>query len=261
MFPKTPTWLTFDHFPQLLATERLTIFAADLQVCFLLFESQRLRLKFHLEFYLNKLAEIIGSENPRMPYEMRELALDNLLQFLRIPSFSAELYINYDCNLYCSNLLEDLVKSLSKNALSATQQIYTIHQISLDGLLTIVTDIERNFRRTKSATGSTMVRSIGRHSRNNSSMDRTVLESSTDLNATTSGGEESSTIENIQNIIKSDSTPMTPHMDSSHHRRGTQVVSHEQLVQIKNKKRVSYVAAVTASRSPFHSFASIFRRF
>lgn len=225
---------------QLLSTERLTIFAADLQVCFLLFESQRLCLKFHLESYLNKLAEIIGSENPRTPYEMRELALDNLLQFLRIPSFSAELYINYDCNLYCSNLLEDLVKLLSKNSLSATQQIYTIHQISLDGLLTIVADIERNFQHVKSATGNT-VPSIGRHSRNNSSIDKIVLESQTDLNATTSGGEESSTIENIQNIIKSDSKTVTQHADGNDHRRGAQVLTHDQLVQIKNKKRVSIV--------------------
>lgn len=224
---------------QLLGTERLTIFAANLQVCFLLFESQRVCLKFHLEFYLNKLAEIIGSENPRTPYEMRELALDNLLQFLRIPSFSAELYINYDCNLYCTNLLEDLVKLLSKNSLSVTQQIYTIHQISLDGLLTIVADIERNFRQVKSATGTMAVSSIGRHSRNNSSIDKIVLDSQTDLNVTTSGGEESSTIENIQNIIKSDSKVVTLHADGTDHRHGIQLVTHDQLVQIKNKKRVS----------------------
>lgn len=230
---------TFHIHWQLLGTERLTIFAADLQVCFLLFESQRICLKFHLEFYLKKLAEIIGSENPRTPYEMRELALDNLLQFLRIPSFSAELYINYDCNLYCANLLEDLVKLLSKNSLSATQQIYTIHQISLDGLLTIVADIERNFQHVKSAAGGAVVPSIGRHSRNNSSIDKIVLESQTDLNATTSGGEESSTIENIQNIIKSDSKATAQHVDGNEHRRNTQVITHDQLVQIKMKKRVS----------------------
>lgn len=171
---------------------------------------------------------------------MRELALDNLLQFLRIPSFSAELYINYDCNLYCTNLLEDLVKLLSKNSLSATQHIYTIHQISLDGLLTIVADIERNFQQVKPAAGST-VPSIGRHSRNNSSIDKIVLESQTDLNVTTSGGEESSTIENIQNIIKSDSKAAAQHSASNENRRGTQVITHDQLVQIKNKKRVSVV--------------------
>lgn len=224
---------------QLLNTERLTIFAADLQVCFLLFESQRICLKFHLENYLNKLAEIIGSENPRIPYEMRELALDNLLQFLRIPAFSVELYINYDCNLYCTNVLEDLVKLLSKNSLSATQQIYTIHQISLDGLLTIVADIERNSLHNKSVAGNNAAPSIGRHSYSNSNVDANASEYQTDLNATTSGGEESSAMENIQNIIKSDTKTTAPHTDHKDNRRTIQTITHDQLIDIKNKKRVS----------------------
>lgn len=215
------------HF-QLLNTERLTIFAADLQVCFLLFESQRICLKFHLEYYLNKLCEIIGSENPRTPYEIRELALDNLLQFLRIPSFSAELYINYDCNLYCTNLLEDLVKLLSKNSLSATNVIYSVHQISLDGLLCIVSDIERNCLRTNAPTP------IRGHSRHNSSVESNAIEQNSDLNATTSGGEEM--IENIQNIIKNDSKATK--RDGNHH-RNAEIVTHDQLVEIKNNKRVN----------------------
>lgn len=227
---------------QLLSTERLTIFAADLQVCFLLFESQRNCLKFHLEFYLNKLAEIIGSENPRTPYEIRELALDNLLQFLRIPSFSAELYINYDCNLYCTNLLEDLVKLLSKNSLSATQAIYTIHQISLDGLLTIVADIERNCVNAKQAHGGQSTGS--RHSRNNSNAEKVILETS-DLNATTSGGEESSTIENIQNYISHKNDLKTSGMIdgsgelSNEHRTSIETITRDELMEIKNRKRVS----------------------
>lgn len=204
---------------------------------------------------MNKLAEIIASENPRMPYEMRELALDNLLQFLRIPSFSAELYINYDCNLYCSNLLEDLVKLLSKTSLSATQQIYTIHQISLDGLLTIVSDIERNIQRAKSA--MSVAPTIGRHSRNNSSIDRIVLESQTDLNATTSGGEESSAIENIQNIIEHQHSKgiHAQHANGHDHRRAAEGITHTQLVQIKIKKRVTSNIHLRECRKHIKSFS------
>lgn len=141
------------------------------------------------------------------------------------------------------------MKLLSKNSLSATQQIYTIHQISLDGLLSIVVDIERNFQSVKSATGTT-VPSIGRHSRNNSSIDKIVLESQTDLNATTSGGEESSTIENIQNIIKNDSKAATQHADGNEHCRGSQVITHVQLAQIKNKKRVSIAKSCEPEHRP-----------
>lgn len=128
----------------LLNTERLSIFAADLQLCFLLFESLRSHLKFQLEYYLNKLAEIIASENPKTLYESRELALENILQLWRIPGFVAELYINYDCDLYCTNLFEDLTNLLSRNALSAIQSVYTTHLLSLDALVAIVEVLEKN---------------------------------------------------------------------------------------------------------------------
>ena len=197
---------------------------------------------------MNKLSEIIGNENPRLPYEMRELALDNLLQFLRIPAFAAEVYVNYDCNLYCTNLLEDLVKLLSKNSLLATLAIYTIHQLSLDGLLTIVSDIERNCLMSKNG-GSEFKGppgAIGRHSRNNSSVEKIILESN-DLNATTSGGEESG-VENIYNIINvnrgndaaaaNGSAAGSARIDQGKNLQ-TYFMTHDQLMEIKNKKHVS----------------------
>lgn len=66
------------------------------------------------QMYLKKLIDIITSENIKMPYEMKEVALEALVQLWRIPSFVTELYINYDCDFYCSNLFEDLTKLLSK---------------------------------------------------------------------------------------------------------------------------------------------------
>lgn len=67
-----------------------------------------------LQMYLRKLMDIITSENIKMPYEMKEMALEALVQLWRIPSFVTELHINYDCDYYCSNLFEDLTKLLSK---------------------------------------------------------------------------------------------------------------------------------------------------
>ena len=69
---------------------------------------------FAEQMYLKKLMDIITSENIKMPYEMKEMALEALVQLWRIPSFVTELYINYDCDFYCSNLFEDLTKLLSK---------------------------------------------------------------------------------------------------------------------------------------------------
>ncbi|KAG8135077.1 hypothetical protein E2320_008127, partial [Naja naja] len=99
---------------QLLNMERLNLYSASLRVCFLLFEKMREHLKFQLEMYIKKLMEIITVESPKMIYEMKEMALEAIVQLWRIPSFVTELYINYDCDYYCANLFEDLSKLLSK---------------------------------------------------------------------------------------------------------------------------------------------------
>ncbi|XP_048663181.1 Golgi-specific brefeldin A-resistance guanine nucleotide exchange factor 1 isoform X6 [Marmota marmota marmota] len=130
------------HLFQLLNIERLNLYAASLRVCFLLFESMREHLKFQLEMYIKKLMEIITVENPKMPYEMKEMALEATVQLWRIPSFVTELYINYDCDYYCSNLFEDLTKLLSKNAFPVSGQLYTTHLLSLDALLTVIDSTE-----------------------------------------------------------------------------------------------------------------------
>ncbi|XP_058527817.1 Golgi-specific brefeldin A-resistance guanine nucleotide exchange factor 1 isoform X4 [Ochotona princeps] len=130
------------HLFQLLSVDRLNLYAASLRVCFLLFESMREHLKFQLEMYIKKLMEIITVENPKMPYEMKEMALEAIVQLWRIPSFVTELYINYDCDFYCSNLFEDLTKLLSKNAFPVSGQLYTTHLLSLDALLTVIDSTE-----------------------------------------------------------------------------------------------------------------------
>ncbi|NXE22437.1 GBF1 factor, partial [Ardeotis kori] len=130
------------HLFQLLSVERLNLYAASLRVCFLLFESMREHLKFQLEMYVKKLMEIITVENPKMPYEMKEMALEAIVQLWRIPSLVTELYINYDCDYYCANLFEELTKLLSKNAFPVSGQLYTVHLLSLEALLTVIDSIE-----------------------------------------------------------------------------------------------------------------------
>ncbi|XP_060943116.1 Golgi-specific brefeldin A-resistance guanine nucleotide exchange factor 1 isoform X2 [Limanda limanda] len=132
------------HLFQLLGVDRMNLYASSIRVCFLLFESMRLHLKFQLEMYLKKMMDIITSENVKMPYEMKEMALEALVQLWRIPSFVTELYINYDCDFYCSNLFEDLTKLLSKNAFPVSGQLYTTHLLSLEALLTVIDSTEAN---------------------------------------------------------------------------------------------------------------------
>ncbi|XP_067331821.1 Golgi-specific brefeldin A-resistance guanine nucleotide exchange factor 1 isoform X2 [Channa argus] len=130
------------HLFQLLSADRMNLYASSIRICFLLFESMRVHLKFQLEMYLKKLMDIITSENMKMPYEMKEIALEALVQLWRIPSFVTELYINYDCDFYCSNQFEDLTKLLSKNAFPVSGQLNTTHLLSLEALLTVIDSIE-----------------------------------------------------------------------------------------------------------------------
>ncbi|XP_053692933.1 Golgi-specific brefeldin A-resistance guanine nucleotide exchange factor 1 [Sabethes cyaneus] len=224
----------------LLATERISIFAADLQLCFLLIESLRSQLKFQLEYYLTKLADLIVNENPRILYEARELALDNLLQLWRIPGFAAELYINYDCDLYCSNLFDDLTKLLSKNTLSATHSIYSVHTLSLDALLTIIGAIERNCMQAKNGEKTTYVR----HSRNNSSVDRIVLETSASIDlGNTSGPQDPDVsdvvVESINKYLKSSQNEdRLRQIVRPEGAEQAPVLSQEELAAIKKKKRL-----------------------
>uniref|UniRef100_T1IU23 SEC7 domain-containing protein n=1 Tax=Strigamia maritima TaxID=126957 RepID=T1IU23_STRMM len=129
------------HGQGLIGLDRITVFASMLRVCFLLFESLRGHLKFQLEMYLVKLMDIIASESSRISYEQREMVLDALVQLWRIPGLVTELYLNYDCDLYCHNLFEDLTKLLSKNAFPVTG-LYSTHLLSLDALLTVIDSIE-----------------------------------------------------------------------------------------------------------------------
>uniref|UniRef100_A0A914MK07 SEC7 domain-containing protein n=2 Tax=Meloidogyne incognita TaxID=6306 RepID=A0A914MK07_MELIC len=153
---------------QLLGTQKLKIFAATNRVCFLLFETLRPHLKFQMEAYFIKLSQIISSNahptqlqqqkiieqqngggrttnnnNITSSYELRELALEALVDMWRLPNLVSELYLNYDCSLYCSNLFEDLVRNLLENAFPSGPLLST-HILSVDTVLTVVDFIERN---------------------------------------------------------------------------------------------------------------------
>ncbi|KAI1710082.1 sec7 domain-containing protein [Ditylenchus destructor] len=122
---------------QLLNNDKLPIFTAANRVCFLLFESLRTHLKFQLESYFLKLTSIITSE------QLKEMALESLVILWRIPGLVTELYLNYDCGLYCSNLFEDITRLLLQNAFPLGA-LRSTHILSLDALLTVVDTIDHN---------------------------------------------------------------------------------------------------------------------
>ena len=55
-----------------------------------------------------------SGENTFATGEVRELLLESLGHFAREPSFMVDLWVNYDCNIDCIDLFEEVVKFLSK---------------------------------------------------------------------------------------------------------------------------------------------------
>lgn len=49
--------------------------------------------------------------------EQQELALESLLEFTREPALMVDVYINYDCDVQCTNLFETICHVLSSHAL------------------------------------------------------------------------------------------------------------------------------------------------
>ncbi|KAL1914448.1 uncharacterized protein VTP21DRAFT_8900 [Calcarisporiella thermophila] len=72
--------------------------------------------------------------------EVRELLLEMLGQFARIPSFMVDLWVNYDCQLDCRDLFEEMIRFLCKNAFPDTNgyAARNSHMLCLDALLLFI---------------------------------------------------------------------------------------------------------------------------
>ncbi|KAI9270638.1 hypothetical protein BDA99DRAFT_546097 [Phascolomyces articulosus] len=72
--------------------------------------------------------------------EVRELLLECLLQCARIPTFMVDLWFNYDCDLSCGDLFEEIIQFLSKNSFPDPQGFaaFDSHTLCLDTLLMFI---------------------------------------------------------------------------------------------------------------------------
>lgn len=106
-----------------------------------------------MEAFFKKIIELISMDTVKATYELKEihhLAIESLSQLFRIPSLCTELYLNYDCDVYCINVFEEITKLLSKNVVSSTA--YNIHSLSLEAMMTIIEAIEAGSQKEKSET-------------------------------------------------------------------------------------------------------------
>eukprot|EP00795_Rhopilema_esculentum_P008272 gene8272-14228_t len=129
------------------------LFSLAMRVCFLMIEALRPHLKYQVEMFFMKLMDIMTLEHTNIPYEKREMTLEYINQLFHVPYLVPELYLNYDCDIRCTNLLEDFSKVLSKNAFRPGN-LSSVNMLALNALLTIVNDIEANSQMISSRTDS-----------------------------------------------------------------------------------------------------------
>ncbi|KAJ8445498.1 hypothetical protein Cgig2_031311 [Carnegiea gigantea] len=71
-------------------------------------------------------------------YQQQEIAMEALVDFCRQKTFMAQMYANFDCDLTCSNVFEDLVSLLARTALPVNSPLLPMHILALDGLIAVI---------------------------------------------------------------------------------------------------------------------------
>lgn len=124
-------------------TADLQILSLTLRVIFNLFQSIQNQLKVPLEVFLTSVHLRILNHQQQLPqraigqvsqqqqilhmqqtavlvisnYEEREVVLESILEFCQEPALMQDIYRNYDCDIACTNLFEQIVQSLAKAAM------------------------------------------------------------------------------------------------------------------------------------------------
>jgi len=141
------------HLLQLSTTHDLVILSLTLRVIFNLFQSIRNHLKVPLEVFITSVhLRILDPSHNDVTNEQREVALESLLEFCQEPALMQDLYLNYDCDVHCSNLFEMICGTLSKIASpkDETVPINALNRLALEGILHVIDSIARRCQGTSS---------------------------------------------------------------------------------------------------------------
>ena len=97
----------------------------------------------------------LGLEGGARKPDARQAMVENIGVLARMPTFMAELFVNYDCDENRADLCEDLVGLLSRNALpdSATWSTTSVPPLCLDALLRFIQFIAERLDQTPETEG------------------------------------------------------------------------------------------------------------
>lgn len=102
-------------------SEDMIIFNLALRVVFNLFVSIKEHMKVQLEVFLNsvhiRMLQTTRSDVNTTLHARTEMIIESLLEFANEPLVLQDLYVNYDCDVKCTNLYETIIDVLCSNCL------------------------------------------------------------------------------------------------------------------------------------------------
>ncbi|KAL3525904.1 hypothetical protein ACH5RR_014276 [Cinchona calisaya] len=103
-----------------------------------LYHHLRTKLKLQLEAFFSRVLLRIAGSKHGSSYQQQEVAMEALVDFCRQPLFMSEMYANFDCDISCSNVLEDLANLLSKSAFPVNSRLSALNILALEGLISMI---------------------------------------------------------------------------------------------------------------------------
>ncbi|GLT56531.1 hypothetical protein SLA2020_295660 [Shorea laevis] len=98
----------------------------------------RKELKVQLEAFISCVLLRLAQSKHGSSYQQQEVAMEALVDLCRQQTFMAEMYANFDCDITCSNVFEDLANLLSKSAFPVNGPLSAMHILALDGLVSMI---------------------------------------------------------------------------------------------------------------------------
>ncbi|KAI3961534.1 hypothetical protein MKX01_001270 [Papaver californicum] len=96
-------------------------------------------LKLQLEAFLSSVIQRLAqSKHGDSSYQQQEVLMEALVDLCRQKTFMAELYANFDCDISCCNLFEDVSNLLSKSAFPVNSPLSSMHVLALEGLVAVI---------------------------------------------------------------------------------------------------------------------------
>ncbi|CAN4082612.1 unnamed protein product [Withania somnifera] len=110
--------------------------------------SVRVQLEAFFSFVLLKVASLANS------LQLQEVVIEGIINFCRQPTFTIEVYVNYDCNPIFRNVFEDIGKSLCRHAFPTGGCLTSLQVQAFEGLAVIIHNIADNVDKDDDSTPS-----------------------------------------------------------------------------------------------------------